>query len=208
MQGNISRRPRNNEASSVLPEKDGSREIKRGDVIIRYLTPFGVWHYGLVVDVKGQNLNDIFLLELADSTGIAKISLHQFMYERYYFWIDNFDSEIANNSTYNIDERIERAYKLYREQKLLYTLNKYNCEYFVRRCIFKNPALWISRQTKEMGKDRLAMMSKLIGTIAHGIVGKYVDISRIEFDLNSDKQGFEVCLDCGSITALPNRLAG
>ena len=171
--------------------------IKRGDVIIRYLTPFGVWHYGIVTEVKAQNLNDIFLLELADASGIAKVSLHEFMYKRHYFWLDNFDDEIARNSTYSIDERIERAYQMFREQKLLYTLNKYNCEYYVRRCIFKNPALWISKQTSEMGKDRLSMLSKLVGTIMHGIAGKYVDISRVEHDLNKDKQGFEVCLECG-----------
>ncbi len=178
------------------------RQIKRGDVIIRYLTPFGVWHYGIVTDVKAQNLNDIFLLELADASGVAKVSLLEFMYGRYYFWIDDFAGEMTNNSIYSIDERIKRAYKMYKEQKLSYTLNKFNCEYYVRRCIFKNPALWVSKQTTEIGKDRLRMFGKLLGTIAHGILDKYIDTSRIEHDQNKDKTGFEVCLECGGFKQL------
>lgn len=178
------------------------RKIKRGDAIMRYLTPFGVWHYGIVTEVRAQNLNDIFLLELADASGIAKVTLAEFMYGRHYFWIDDFADEMANNSTYSIDERIRRAYQMYREQKLSYTLNKYNCEYYVRRCIFKNPALWISKQTTEIGKDRIRMLGKLLGTITHGIIDKYIDTSHIEYDQNKDKPGFKVCLECGGFSPL------
>jgi hypothetical protein len=174
------------------------RPIRRGDVLIRYLTPFGVWHYGMVTEVKDQNLDDIFMLELADSSGVAKITLRQFMYGRHYFWIDNFDEEIRKNSTFSIDERIERAYKMFREQELIYTINKYNCEYFVRKCIFMNKVLWLSKQTSDIGKDRISMLGKLLGTITHGIASKYVDLSRFEYDLNKNKIGFEVCHECGN----------
>lgn len=175
-----------------------TRPIRRGDVLIRYLTPFGVWHYGMVTEVKAQTLDDIFVIELADSSGIAKSTLREFMYGRYYFWIDNFDEERARNSTYDVDETISRAYKLFQQQKLIYTMNKYNCEYFVRRCIFTNPALWISKQTRDISRDKVTMLGKLLGTIVQGIASKYIDLSRLEFDLNKDKQGYEVCLECGN----------
>jgi Lecithin retinol acyltransferase len=175
------------------------REIKVGDVLIRYLLPFSVWHYGMVVDVKSQNANDIFMLEFADSSGINKISLMDFMYGRKYVWVDNFDSEVKKATTFPINERIRRAYKLYREQKLTYTINKFNCEYFVRRCIFVDPVRWISKQTTEIGKNRLSVIGKISFMIGYGIIDKYLDLSTCESDMNPDKYGYEVCLTCGEI---------
>lgn len=181
------------------------REIKVGDVLIRYLLPFSVWHYGIVVDVKSQNANDIFMLEFADASGIAKISLMEFMYGRQYVWVDNFDDEVAKSTTYPVEDRIRRAYKMYREQKLSYTINKYNCEYFVRRCIFVNPANWISKQTTEIGKNRLSVLGKISFMIGYGIIDKYLDLSTCERDMNQDKYGYVVCLKCGVIQSNDSR---
>lgn len=175
------------------------REIKVGDVLIRYLLPFSVWHYGIVIKVRSQNANDISLLEFADSSGIAKITLLDFMYGRKYFWVDNFDSEAAVATTFPIAERIARAKKMYREQKLTYTINKYNCEYFVRRCTFVDPARWVSKQTTEIGKNRLSVLSKIAFMIGYGIIDKYMDLSDCERDMNRDKYGYSVCLCCGEL---------
>lgn len=178
------------------------RQIKRGDVLMRFLTPFSVWHYGIVIEVKGQNANDIFMLEFADSRGITKITLLEFMYGRKYFWLDNFDNEVAKNPTFSIDERIERALRLYKSQKLIYTINKYNCEYYVRRCIFRDSALWISQQTRNLGKDRLTVLSKLAFVVAFGSLNKFLDFDDYERDMNREKNGYEVCICCGDFWSL------
>lgn len=176
------------------------RPIEVGDVVIRYLPPFSVWHYGIVVNVISQNAKDILILEFADSSGIAKVSLLDFMYGREYFWIDNFDDEISDASLlYPIKERIARAYKMFNEQKLSYTINKYNCEYFVRRCMFRDSQKWISRQTAEIGKDKLTVLAKLALTVVYGTIDKYMDLSDCERCMNQDKFGYKVCLDCGRI---------
>lgn len=176
------------------------REIQVGDVLIRYLLPFSVWHYGIVVKVKSQNANDITMLEFADASGIAKTSMMGFMYGRKYVWVDNFDDETAKHATFPIDERIRRAFKMYREQKILYTLNKYNCEYYVRRCMFVDPVRWISKQTTEIGKNRMSVIAKISFMIGYGILDKYTDLSDCEKDSNKDKYGYEVCLHCGEFS--------
>lgn len=176
------------------------REIQVGDILIRYLLPFSVWHYGIVVKVNGQNANDITMLEFADASGIAKVTLMDFMYGRQYVWVDNFDDEMAKYATFPIEERIKRAYKMYREQKLSYTINKYNCEYFVRRCTFVDPVRWISKQTTEIGKNRMSVIAKISFMIGFGILDKYMDLSDCEKDNNKDKYGYRVCLKCGEIT--------
>lgn len=181
------------------------RPIAVGDVVIRFLLPFSVWHYGLVVKVLSQNAKDILILEFADANGITKSSLLDFMYGRQYFWIDNFDDEYkslnVSSDLYTIEERIARAYKMFSEQKLSYTINKYNCEYFVRRCIFKDNRKWVSRQTSEIGKDKLSVLSKLAFTVMYGAVDKYMDLSDCERDMHSDKPGYKVCLDCGEVSS-------
>lgn len=176
------------------------REIKPGDILIRYLLPFSVWHYGIVVKVKSQNANDIIILEFADSSGIAKVTMMDFMYGRQYVWVDNFDDEAAKYATYPIAERIKRAYKMFREQKLSYTINKYNCEYYVRRCMFIDPVRWISKQTTEIGKNRMTVIAKISFMIGYGLLDKYTDLSDCEKDSNKDKYGYKVCLDCGDIS--------
>jgi hypothetical protein len=175
------------------------REIRVGDILIRFLLPFSVWHYAIVVDVLSQNAKDILVLEFADQTGIAKVTMIDFMYGRQYTWIDNFDAEVSKFKTFPTAKRIERAYKMFAEQKLCYTINKYNCEYYVRRCIFRDPANWISKQTKEIGRDKLSIITKLAFISVYGAIEKYVDLSDCERDMNKDKFGYKVCLTCGDI---------
>lgn len=176
------------------------REVKVGDVVMRFLLPFSVWHYGIVVNVKSQNAKDILILEFADASGINKVTLLDFMYGRRYFWIDDFTDELAKYKTYSIRERIKRAYIMFAEQKLSYTINKYNCEYYVRRCIFRDPENWISRQTRDISKNKLSVLSKLLFITIHGAIDKYMDLSECESDMNKDKYGYNVCLDCGEIS--------
>lgn len=177
------------------------RPIVVGDVVIRFLLPFSVWHYGIVVEVLSQNAKDILILEFADANGITKSSLLDFMYGRQYVWIDNFDDEVAGpKALYPIGERIARAFKMFNEQKLSYTINKYNCEYFVRRCMFRDSRKWVSRQTSEIGKNKLSVMTKLAFTIMYGAIDKYMDLSDCEKDMNPDKFGYKVCLDCGELS--------
>lgn len=175
------------------------REIKVGDVLIRYLLPFSVWHYGIVTEVKSQNANDIFIMDFSDACGITRTSLLDFMYGRQFVWVDNFDKEIKKYTTYPVEERIKRAYKMYNEQKLSYTINKYNCEYFVRRCTFVDPVRWISKQTTEIGKNRLSVLGKISFMIGYGIIDKYLDLSTCERDMNRDKYGYRVCAKCGEL---------
>lgn len=176
------------------------RNIKVGDVVMRFLLPFSVWHYGIVVDVLSQNAKDILILEFADASGINKVTLLDFMYGRQYFWLDDFNDE-RHLKVFPLRKRIERAYKMFEEQKLSYTINKYNCEYYVRRCIFRDPLNWVSKQTKEIGRNKLSVLTKLAFVSLYGAADKYLDLSECESGMNKDKFGYKVCLDCGEMSA-------
>lgn len=175
------------------------RNIKVGDVLFRYLTPYSVWHYGIVIDVVKQNANQIYMLELADSSGIQHITLTEFMYGRNYFWIDEFRGEITDENSFDIRTRINRAIKLYHENKLLYTMNYYNCEYFVRRCVFKDPKHWESKQSNKISESRLSFYKKMGTILLYGLAEKYYNLNNIEKNSRPTNLRYYVDLNNGKI---------
>lgn len=142
--------------------------LQLGDVLYRFLPHYQVWHAGIVAVVDGNNWNDIEVLEFDDSNKISLVPLKNYMFHRKYFWVCKFQEErnIYGDRVFNSRKKtLENARKLWRENSLTYTLHKYNCEYFVRRCVFKYPKLWPSSQTESFTRSRELLGLKLI-TIA------------------------------------------
>lgn len=188
-----------------------AREIKKGDVLIRYLLPFGVWHFGIVIEVKNQNINDILLLEFSDGEKVTRITLIDFMYQRHYFWIEDFNEEYIKYGPsvfYTINERVERAKQIANKGGLSYTINKYNCEYFVRRCVFKDTFLWKSVQTEKIGEYKINVIGKIALMLIYSfsIAGDLLDTSYHEVDQNPTNYKYIVCYNCGGIIQLPLKL--
>ncbi len=178
------------------------RKLIPGDVLIRYLMPFSVWHYGIVIQVGEQNLDDILLLEFADGDKVTRVTLREFMYGRIYFWIDDFDYEMKVYGAevfYPRKERLARAIKIAEINGMTYSINKYNCEYFVRKCVFKNRNLWISGQTSAIGETKFSVYSKIFLIFVYGMAKNHVDSSRWESRLDPTKFKYVVCVNCGGI---------
>lgn len=145
----------------------GSVKLEVGDVLFRFLPEYQVWHAGMVsriVDGKSDNPLYVFVLEFDDSNKINESSLLAFMWGRKYFWRINFEEELNTLGPSVFRERHERAdigYQLRAKNQLTYSMHRYNCEYFVRRCVFREPLLWPSRQTECMSNSRPALYIKL-----------------------------------------------
>lgn len=178
-----------------------NRAIQPGDVIIRFLMPFSVWHYGIVIKVDSQKLDDILMLEFADGDSVTRISMREFIYGRIYIWIDDFDYErklYGNIVFYPMQERVKRALKIAGKGGMSYTINKYNCEYFARKCVFNDKSLWKSRQTEVLGETKTSVYGKIALLFTYGILKNHIDTSRWESRLKPTKYKYVVCTYCGS----------
>jgi hypothetical protein len=183
------------------------RALKPGDILIRYLMPFSVWHYGIVIKVLDQNLDNILLFEFADADKVTRVSLRDFMYGRIYFWIDDFAFERENYGDevfFSIEERIARAYKIAKKGGMYYTINKYNCEYFTRKCVFKNKELWPSKQTSNIGETKFSIYAKIGLLFTYGILKNHTDTTKWESRLNPTPFKYVVCIKCGQINSGAN----
>lgn len=159
--------------------------LKRGDILIRFLPQFQVWHWGIVVEICSYDLDGIFLMEFTDTDKIDKVNLRSFCYYRRYFWVHTFSEEMHKYGPRvfrPLNERIEEAYKLYKENLLTYNMSKYNCEYFCRRCVFNDKRLWISKQTEVVAKSAWYLISKIAVVITSNIFIKFGEHQDIEKD--------------------------
>jgi len=152
------------------------REIKYGDVLFRYLPEYQVWHAGIVVNVKSQHWDYIYILEFGDNDTISLVELQNFLWGRLYFWVGRFEEEkkFYGKSVFrSVKERVQAALDLFETNNLKYTLHKYNCEYFVRRCTFRDQALWPSPQTMLISRSRallgVKLMSMFLFNITHNL---------------------------------------
>jgi hypothetical protein len=176
------------------------RDLVPGDVLVRYLMPFSVWHYGIIIQVLGQSLDEILMLDFSDGAKVTRGTLRDFMYGRHYFWIDDFAGEqelYGPDEFYSHKERVQRAIAISERGGMTYTINKYNCEFFVRKCVFKNRDIWVSRQTLNDGETRFSVFSKLFLMFTYGIAKNHTDLSRMESRLNPTPYKYLVCLKCG-----------
>jgi hypothetical protein len=159
-----------------------------GDVVFRYLPEYQVWHAGIVYRVNEDlpdNSHFVYLLEFDDSDQISQVSLYNFLWNRKYFWVTTFqdERELFGDSVFRTTrDKMATAYELFRSNQLKYTLHKYNCEYFVRRCTFKDSRLWASTQTAPYGQSRLALYTKLVSIVVFGMMNKM--IGDVEYEKN------------------------
>lgn len=184
------------------------RLIKNGDVVIRLLIPYMVWHYGIVVKVNSQNANDILILEFSDDEGIKKSTLAEFMFGRLFFWVNTFHDEksiYGKDSFFSIGTRIQRAYNIYKKNNLSYNMMKYNCEYYVRKCVFRHESLWESKQTYEISKSVFNLYSKLLVVFAFNMLTNLTDCKMLESDSHPTKHGYRYCRKCHSIFYFGNK---
>jgi hypothetical protein len=169
--------------------------IKLGDVLFRYLPEYQVWHVGIVIRMNEKypgSLHHVYLLEFDDSDAISEVSLYNFLWNRKYFWVTNFDEELKHFGPKvfrTTRERIQTAFDLFNANQLKYTLHKYNCEYFARRCVFSDSGLWASKQTMSLGRSRLALYSKLISIAVFSVIHKIHNDIEFEKDMRpTDKR--------------------
>jgi hypothetical protein len=159
--------------------------IKRGDVLIRFLPQFQVWHWGIVVEIYSYDLDGIMVMEFTDSDKIDKVTLRAFCYYRKYFWVHNFTDELqlyGPNVFRSRQDRIRTAYTLYKENMLTYNISKYNCEYFCRRCVFNKKSLWASRQTDLIARSTKTFFAKLITVLLSNAFIKFDEMLELEKD--------------------------
>lgn len=171
------------------------RKLRPGDVLFRFLPEYQVWHTGIIIEAPEQHCDSINLMEFDDSNNVAKVTLRNYLWFRKYFWVARFQDEMEKfgHSVFRtLEERIQTAKDLYADNSLTYTLNRYNCEYFVRRCVFKDPLLWASNQTMVLSNSRLALYSKLATIFIFNIIHKFND----DLEYEQDKLKYEYKYQC------------
>lgn len=169
--------------------------LKCGDILIRFLPQFQVWHWGIIVDIVSYDLDGIIVMEFTDSDKIDKVTLRAFCFYRKYFWVHSFNEEYYKHgpSVFRpLHERVAIAYSLYKNNYLTYNMSKYNCEYFCRRCVFNDKQLWLSKQTELVSKSFFVFFSKLATIIASNIFVKFGEQLEIERDSRPTDTRYQV----------------
>lgn len=159
--------------------------IKRGDILIRFLPQFQVWHWGIVVEIISYDLDGIMVMEFTDSDKIDKVSLRSFCFYRKYFWVHSFHEEYTRFGPgvfRPLNERIKVAYQLYKQNLLTYNISKYNCEYFCRRCVFYDKSLWISKQTEIVATSVWTFVLKLATISVANMINRFGEMLELERD--------------------------
>lgn len=169
--------------------------IKCGDILIRFLPQFQVWHWGIVIDIKSYDLDGVMLFEFTDSDKIEKVTLRTFCYYRKYFWVHNFREEMdlyGHRVFRSLNDRLQTAHRLYKENMLTYNISKYNCEYFCRRCVFNNKKLWESRQTELIARSSKAFIAKFLTVLVSNMFIKFSELLDLEKDSRPHDIRYEV----------------
>jgi hypothetical protein len=74
-------------------------------------------------------------------------------------------------------------------------MSKYNCEYFCRRCVFKDKKLWESRQTELIARSTKAFLVKLATVLLSNAFVKLGELLDLEKDGRPYDIRYEVCND-------------
>lgn len=173
-----------------------------GNVVVRFLPQYQVWHWGIVVGVIKHDLDNIHVMEFSDTNTISLVTLREFCWYRKYFWIHTFSDEfdLYGRSVFNPPEQAVRiAYQLFRNNILTYNIARQNCEYFVRRCIFNTPLLWESNQTDVIGKSKILLMFKLTTVMLAALFFKFGEMLEYERDQLPQHIRYRVCDDSVNI---------
>lgn len=167
--------------------------ITEGSAVVRYLHEFQVWHWGIVVLIKEYNLDGIMVMEFTDAHKINLITLREFCWLRKYFWVHTFDTEMRlyGPSVFR-QNRLGIAWDLFKKNCLTYRIDKYNCEYFVRRCVFNDPKLWESQQTKIIGRSSSIFFAKLASVALASIAYKFGEFLELEKNYRAYDIRYEV----------------
>lgn len=150
-----------------------TRPLALGDVLFRYLPEYQVWHTGIIVEVHSQDWYNISVMEFDDSNTISINNLRQYLWGRKYFWVSRFINEKIKYGPEifrSIDDRLKTAWELYEQNNLTYLMHKYNCEYFTRRCVFKDEEHWPSTQTTTLSNNRKLFYLKMISVFVFGFL--------------------------------------
>lgn len=116
----------------------------------RLLPGFRVWHMGIICNIDAYTPDDIHVWEFTDTDHINRISLRKFMLGRTYTWVLNYrrEMELFGPSVFRSRvDRIRVGMEQYLRDNMKYHLYDFNCEYFVRMCVFNDERLWKSPQT-------------------------------------------------------------
>lgn len=165
--------------------------LKRGDVLIRFLPQFQVWHWGIIVEIYSYDVDGIILMEFTDTDKVEKVSLRNFCFYRKYFWVHTFREEMnlyGPRVFRPLHERLRVAYEMYNKNLLTYNLSKYNCEYFCRRCVFNNKKLWESRQTELIARSTKTFLAKLATVI---LANTFIKLGEL-LDLEKEGRPFDI----------------
>jgi len=176
--------------------------IQEGQAVVRYLHEFQVWHWGIVVRVDEYNLDKIYVMEFTDSDRISLVTLRAFCWYRKYFWVHNFNNELALYGPgvfRSLPDRLAEANSCFKKNQLSYRIDKYNCEYFVRRCVFKDSRLWESQQTLIIGKSSHLFFAKLATVVLGSMVTKFGQFLEIEKEYRNQDIRYEVCPNSSDI---------
>jgi hypothetical protein len=177
------------------------KKLEPGDVMFRFLPEYQVWHAGIVSRVKEKyNANYIYLLEFDDADQITETPLSTFMWGRKYCWRTNFAEELkcfGPGVFRSRKDRVKTAFELFYSHDLRYSMNMYNCEYYVRRCVFSDPKLWPSKQTEYITQSRASVWLKLSTVVIHSIVNRVRNSLEREANMRIDEDKFMIDNDGG-----------
>jgi hypothetical protein len=119
------------------------RDVEVGDVLVRRIGNTGLFHYGLVTEVGPRGPVEVID---HDYDGRHHSDLAYFRWDQKRLWVAAFSAERRSGARFRSrEERVAEALRLHKESSL-YCPETNNCEHFVRRCVFRDPALWYSRQ--------------------------------------------------------------
>lgn len=176
--------------------------ISEGQAVVRYLHEFQVWHWGIIIRIDEYNLDKIYVMEFTDSDKISLVTLRSFCWYRKYFWVHLFEKEYAIYGPgvfRSLSGRIAEAQRCFQKNNLSYRIDKFNCEYFVRRCIFNDSRLWESQQTRIIGRSKQLFAVKLASVLVASVFTKLGQFLEIEKDHRPDDIRYEVLPDSSSI---------
>lgn len=168
--------------------------LKPGDSLFRYYPEYQVWHAGIVCYVgKGRDIESVEILEFDSSDCVSKVNLRQFMKGRKYFWVASYDLEklhYGESAFRCIRDRLRVGIDKWKECDIKYTINNYNCEYFVRMCVFKDENMWKSTQTDFMSKSKTMILLKMCTIFLGSILDKANHSMEIEKNSSDRKYDY------------------
>ena len=149
-------------------------------------------------------------MEFNDTDQINKITLRKFMFGRRYVWVLTYKRELdlfGPRVFRNRVERIQTAVNAFLKNNMRYHLYDYNCEYFVRMCVFNQEALWRSPQTTGVFSSSLFVSIALLGILATHVIDGAANVFDFERDSPDRRDDIRYRVEGDSIIQDPQKIA-